>query len=283
MKHKPAEELSKIRRTGFTLVELLIVIVIVAILAAITVVAFNGIQNRAQASSSQAKVRQAFNAIVSDFIARGEIYPTNIKSLNSVIGDANGLQYRVSNVDPQKSFCVDSTIQNISFHMTNNSSKPESGICPNLVSNSGLELNTTGWNFGSNNISSISNAEPYLGLGFLRTIYANTTANTAGNWYPDIPVTVNTSYTGTMYIRSNNPVSIVAILEWKNSTNNIIATSESPVTTLQPNTWTYFVATGVAPPNTASATITWQRRGGITWPAGSTLDLDNVFVIPTSS
>ena len=35
-------------RSGFTIVELLIVIVVISILAAITVVAFNGIQNRAQ-------------------------------------------------------------------------------------------------------------------------------------------------------------------------------------------------------------------------------------------
>ena len=61
---------------GFTLVELLIVIVIIAILAAITIVAYNGIQNRAKASSSQAtansiqKKAQAFNTIAS-------AYPTN--------------------------------------------------------------------------------------------------------------------------------------------------------------------------------------------------------------
>ncbi len=35
---------------GFTIVELLIVIVIIAILAAITIVAYNGIQNRANLS-----------------------------------------------------------------------------------------------------------------------------------------------------------------------------------------------------------------------------------------
>jgi len=35
------------KQTGFTIVELLIVIVVIAILAAITIVAYNGIQNQA--------------------------------------------------------------------------------------------------------------------------------------------------------------------------------------------------------------------------------------------
>lgn len=43
----------RLRQAGFTIVELLIVIVIIAILAAITIVAFNGIQDRARNSSIQ--------------------------------------------------------------------------------------------------------------------------------------------------------------------------------------------------------------------------------------
>lgn len=40
-------------QTGFTIVELLIVVVVIAILAAITIVSYNGIQNRAYDSSVQ--------------------------------------------------------------------------------------------------------------------------------------------------------------------------------------------------------------------------------------
>lgn len=59
------------KQSGFTLVELLIVVVIIAILAAITIVAYNGIQNRARASSAQslantiAKKAEAFNSLES--------------------------------------------------------------------------------------------------------------------------------------------------------------------------------------------------------------------------
>ena len=44
---------------GFTIVELLIVIVVIAILAAITIVAYNGVQSRAKTSSAQAAASNA--------------------------------------------------------------------------------------------------------------------------------------------------------------------------------------------------------------------------------
>lgn len=50
-------------RSGFTIVELLIVVVVIAILASITVVAYNGIQNQARASSLSQAIKTVDKAI----------------------------------------------------------------------------------------------------------------------------------------------------------------------------------------------------------------------------
>lgn len=63
------------KERGFTIVELLIVIVVIAILAAITIVAYNGIQNRARTSSGQSlantivKKIEALNSIKGTYFA----------------------------------------------------------------------------------------------------------------------------------------------------------------------------------------------------------------------
>ena len=51
------------KHSGFTIVELLIVIVVIAILAAITVVAFNGIQQRARDNGRITKIQSIAKAI----------------------------------------------------------------------------------------------------------------------------------------------------------------------------------------------------------------------------
>lgn len=59
---------------GFTIVELLIVIVVIAILAAITIVAFNGVQQRAKNSAKLSNV-ESITKLISLYRAEFGVYP----------------------------------------------------------------------------------------------------------------------------------------------------------------------------------------------------------------
>ena len=64
------------KQTGFTIVELLIVIVVIGILAAITIVAYNGIQNRARNQRMVVAVSQTYKAI-HQYVVDNGTYPTS--------------------------------------------------------------------------------------------------------------------------------------------------------------------------------------------------------------
>ena len=67
------------KQKGFTIVELLIVIVVIGILAAITVVAYNGIQSRTKITKSQSDLT-SMQKLLSLYHADNGSYPTTIVS-----------------------------------------------------------------------------------------------------------------------------------------------------------------------------------------------------------
>lgn len=78
---------------GFTIVELLIAIVVIAILATISIVAFNGIQNRAHISAVQSDLRQIAQTMETYQITNGDyIHDTtdspDLGTTSAVIKDA---------------------------------------------------------------------------------------------------------------------------------------------------------------------------------------------------
>lgn len=90
----------KNRSKGFTIVELLIVIVVIGILAAITIVAYNGIQNRAKNTAALSLARNVNRIVEINLVDRGN-YPTITEMTDgTTLGKLNSTSFTVSGATP---------------------------------------------------------------------------------------------------------------------------------------------------------------------------------------
>lgn len=91
------------QQPGFTIVELLIVIVIIGILAAITIVAYNGIQNRARTAAQTSVLSQASKTARTSLLTSGA-YPAA-----SALPTNSGLSLDISSDVSTETFCITAT------------------------------------------------------------------------------------------------------------------------------------------------------------------------------
>lgn len=140
--------ISKIR--GFTIVELLIVIVVIAILAAITIVAYNGIQNRARVSAVTSALSQASKKISLWQVDNPNQYPPSLSDVG-ITDTANvAYQYTVDNTSATPTYCVTGTYGSTTYRVSNTTTRPESGVCGGY--------NTLAWNKSDNSTVPVPSA-----------------------------------------------------------------------------------------------------------------------------
>ena len=120
-------------RRGFTIVELLIVVVVIAILAAITIVAYNGIQNKAKISAAQSAVSQAVKKVQIYAVQNADSYPATAQDAG--LTSANGTTYEVAsnNAVSPKGFCVTVTTGGLTYFQTNAMASSAPGTCIGML------------------------------------------------------------------------------------------------------------------------------------------------------
>jgi prepilin-type N-terminal cleavage/methylation domain-containing protein len=85
-------------KAGFTIVELLIVIVIIAILAAIAIIAYNGVQSRAKTSQIKSDI-SSVKRLIESYQAVNGSYPVTAANLNPNWGDQTAYADSGCNLD----------------------------------------------------------------------------------------------------------------------------------------------------------------------------------------
>lgn len=217
------------KSTGFTIVELLIVVVVIAILAAITIVAYNGITQRANASATQEALTTAVKKISLYGVDNSDTVPPDLATAG--ITSTNGViyQYSVNTTTTPQGYCVTATLNNAAYYAgsnynytgsssgTINSTTPTSGVCPghsatgttiaNLSPDPGAEVNINIYGGPNSSVINRDSTRAHQGTYSVRTTMpANSgngvvglsllqsTVGGAGNVQP------NTAYTVSAYV-----------------------------------------------------------------------------------
>jgi len=125
-------------RQGFTIVELLIVIVVIGILAGITVIAYNGIQNRANDTAIKSDMRNYANRILSFQAETGRL----------PVGNVNSAPEGIANIKLSKK-SYDTTVNNVYLCVNSTkfavAGKSKSGSIWAYYSDQGIQEYTGTW------------------------------------------------------------------------------------------------------------------------------------------
>lgn len=274
------------KQSGFTIVELLIVIVVIGILAAITIVAYNGIQTRAHAATAQADAENLAKLLTNANTINGS-FPGDLTTINNgqplSISDGTTYAYHPSNGNAN--YCVTVTNATTSYKISDANMTPQSGGCPgdgvggvaaitNLANNPSFESGlTTVSSYQCNNSNVTTDA--YTGTRVLRST-RNVTTGQTGPWWDATTVTPGTTYTVKLAARSNVPSNRKLNVEWKASDGTGVGTTSTFATLTTSSAWQTTTGTITAPAGAAFMRLTFYTSD--TGTATDYVEVDGVMI-----
>lgn len=209
--------------SGFTIVEVLVVLAIIVLLGLLTIVSYNLIRDDANATSASAGAAEAAKVLGKYALDNGLRYPATLTEVGLTNSGNKSYQYTVNNATVPRFYCLTVTVSNKSFFLnSSDQTVPSAGGCPghgqnglpavtNLADNPGAET-SNGW--FSNNSSlylrtfdtavsrsgaqSAKSTNVNAGLAML-SIYSAGAISSNG-----MPISnVSKTYTGSVYFRSD--------------------------------------------------------------------------------
>jgi prepilin-type N-terminal cleavage/methylation domain-containing protein len=262
-------------RHGFTIVELLIVIVVIGILAAITIVAYNGIQTRARTATITADLVNAAKKMALDNVNNGS-YALTAAAVDGGNGlpTSSGTTYQYHSTGT--TYCVTGTNGNVSYKISDTATTPSAGGCAgdsqggvaaitNLITNPSFEGGSTGWGtYGSTTNYSVSNTQASNGTSSMLLTepsdggyhgYQIGFAASAGNAYT----------TSAAIYRVSGASNIVMRIEWYTAASAFISYNQINVTPSNSpiGSWARQAVTATAPATTGKALFVFAYQGAV--------------------
>ena len=272
-------------KRGFTIVELLIVIVVIGILAAITIVAFNGVQNKAKASAAQSAVTQANKKVLAYAAQNADMYPPNLAAAD--VTNTEGLQYNYNNGVSPRTYGITATNGNFSYYVSNATTQPVSGgyvghgangatAITNLATNPSFESTNAGVN-AYNATNTWATTGGSASARYVRATRSNTTGS-SGLWMNVATIEPGKDYTLSIALRGNVNTLRDINIEWINPAGTTMV-SRSMLSTVAPTTaWAVYSGTAMAPAGSAILRLAVYTQSSSTGALTDYADFDAIMV-----
>ena len=267
-------------RRGFTIVELLIVIVVIAILAAITIVAYTGIQERARASAMQSAASQEAKKAPLYAVDNTDLFPVDEATFFAFanLADTSETDYNYLVSPDRTHYCVSATsVQNtaISYAVSDTSGGTVEGRCVrNISANPSFEVNN-GVNSYATTISRPTSGGQ-SGDRYVRATRTGTTGNWGMWWDAANGTEENHEYAFSFMSRQSVSVSRDFMIEWLNAAKSSIIRRDTLQTQTYGSSWTQFKGAGVSP--SASFNIRIAFYAGSTGTTSDYVDIDSIII-----
>jgi len=119
--------MSVFRKSGFTIIELLIVIVVIGILSTIVIISYRGVQIQAARTTLSGDLVAATGKL-ENYKAENSVFPDTIAAANLKLSEGVSVQYQYE--PTTRGYCLAATIKDITRHVKNDATEPKDGSCP---------------------------------------------------------------------------------------------------------------------------------------------------------